>query len=419
MERANPQPAAGTSHTSEPMSPERPSTAWNHLNLGSDPARFLKQFWQKQAVVVRRAFDGAALAHAFGSPAELLALARSDALESRLIRHTDAPAGQERWTLQHGPLERLPGLRAARWTVLLQGLETAWPQAATLLNAFRFLPDARLDDLMLSIAGTGGGVGPHVDSYDVFLIQVSGLRRWRFAAPTSLAQPHRFRDAPIKLIAPFKATHDEVLGPGDMLYLPPGWAHDGVAQASPDRSVCMTASIGFRAPSANEFLGYALPRLAESLVEGSPRFSDPTRSPTVHPAQIPPDLAKTMRQWIQQWRPSTASIEQMMGEFLTEPKPHVWFEGSSSLSLAAWRRRAAREGLRLDSKTRCLYNHTHLFLNGEAFETDALELLKPLADRRALDAPECAKVLNHEACVGLLRQWTEYGWLCFGAKIAG
>ena len=221
--------------------------------LGGLSAReFLARHWQRKPLVVRGAIP------ALADPVDLralLALARRDDVESRLV----VRAGR-RWQLAHGPLARAEtaSLPARDWTLLVQGLNHVVPAAERLLARFAFVPWARLDDVMVSYAAAGGGVGPHVDSYDVFLLQGRGRRRWRISRQRDLAVVPR---APLKVLRGFKAEEEWVLEPGDMLYLPPGIVHDGVALEP-----CMTYSIGFRAPAADElgreFLGWLQERLA-------------------------------------------------------------------------------------------------------------------------------------------------------------
>ena len=208
---------------------DRPMT----LLGGLSPARFMRRHWQKQPLLVRQAVPG------FAPPldrARLFALAADEAVESRLLVRDGA-----RWKLRHGPLPRraLPPLARPGWTLLVQGVDLHVDAARTLLDRFRFLPEARLDDLMISYASDGGGVGAHVDSYDVFLLQASGRRRWQVAHQRDR---RLVPDLPLKILRTFEPAQEWVLGPGDMLYLPPGWGHDGVALGAD----CMTCSIGLR-----------------------------------------------------------------------------------------------------------------------------------------------------------------------------
>ncbi len=221
----------------------------------------------------------------------MFALAARDDVESRLIqRHAD-----DRWQLRHGPLPRraLPPLAQPGWTLLVQGLDLHVDAAHDLLSRFRFVPAARLDDLMLSYASDGGGVGPHIDSYDVFLLQVQGRRRWRIGRAPSGALSLR-DDVPLKMLARFEPAQEWLLEPGDMLYLPPGWAHDGVAVGGD----CMTASIGFRAPRADELAQALLARLADAPAEArrAPRYRDPAQPATTTPAAVPEALQRFARE---------------------------------------------------------------------------------------------------------------------------
>ena len=243
---------------------------------GLSAARFMRRHWQKRPLLVRQALPGIA---APLSRKALFALAAAQGVESRLVqRRGDA------WTLRHGPLPRraLPPLGQPGWTLLVQGLDLHVQAAHDLLSLFDFMPSARLDDLMLSYASDGGGVGPHVDSYDVFLLQVQGRRRWRVGRSSD----RRFVDGlPLKILRRFEPRHDWLLEPGDMLYLPPLWAHDGVAEGGD----CMTASIGFRAPARAELARELLARMSEDVEPGSNEvlYRDTGQPATDHPGEIP------------------------------------------------------------------------------------------------------------------------------------
>src|SRR5688572_9483880 len=205
------------------------------LLAGLTPQQFMLKHWQRRPLVVRQAMPTPV---APLSRAELFALAARDDVESRLVQNSG-----RRWSVAHGPFSRstLPRLRDRGWTLLVQGVDLHHDGAHALLRQFRFVPDARLDDVMISWASDGGGVGPHVDSYDVFLLQASGERRWRIARRFDPALDER---APLKILRRFEPEQELVLSPGDLLYLPPNWAHEGVAMGGD----CMTCSIGMRAP---------------------------------------------------------------------------------------------------------------------------------------------------------------------------
>ena len=209
-----------------------------HLPLtllgGLSPADFMRRYWQRKPLLIRQAIPG------FKPPLNIAALkklARRDDVESRLIWREDGA-----WQMEQGPFARLPKAAEPDWTLLVQSVDLHSDAASALLQQFRFIPDARLDDIMISVASDGGGVGPHFDSYDVFLLQAAGRRRWRYGRQQDLSlQP----GLPLKILSQFTPEHDVVLEPGDMLYLPPHAAHDGIAVGDD----CMTISIGFRAPT--------------------------------------------------------------------------------------------------------------------------------------------------------------------------
>ena len=248
--------------------------------LGMPAATFLRDYWQKRPLLIRNAFPG------FISPIEpgdLAGLACEEAALSRLITHDrDADA----WTVRHGPFDEaeFPGMPDHDWTLLVQDVDKWDADIAALLDAFDFLPRWRIDDVMVSFAAPGGSVGAHVDQYDVFLLQAHGHRRWAIDASQALggdAPPLDFRDdVELKLLREFGATHEWVLGPGDMLYLPPGVPHHGVAE-----DACLTFSVGMRAPSAAELLGDFVDTLAAGADEAL-RYRDPDLKPPRDPSEI-------------------------------------------------------------------------------------------------------------------------------------
>jgi 50S ribosomal protein L16 3-hydroxylase len=359
---------------------------------------FMRRHWQRAPLLARGAFPG------FASPIEpaaLFGLAARDDVEARLVARDGG-----RWTLRHGPFERLPSRRRPDWTLLVQGTDLHDDAMHALMSRFRFVPDARVDDLMVSFATDGGGVGPHVDQYDVFLLQARGTRRWRIAPP---GDPTLVPGVPLKLLARFEPTEEWVLEPGDMLYLPPGWGHDGVAVGE-----CMTFSIGFRAPSRLEFLSAFLAAAADAPGGPDPRFGDRGRRAGAHPGALPDDLARRLHDWAVGWRPSVAEVERFVGCWLTEPKATVWFEGPErGLDPARFARAAARDGLRLDRRSRMAWRGAGVFANGEAVEAPApaRRWLRRLADRRALTAAECSRALADDGLAAILQGWYDAGWL--------
>ena len=361
---------------------------------GLSPARFMRRHWQKRPLLVRAALPGVRPPL---SRASLFALAAEEAVESRLVAHAggDAASG---WSLRRGPIPRraLPPVGRRGWTLLVQGLDLHVPAARELLSAFRFVPEARLDDLMLSWASDGGGVGPHVDSYDVFLLQVQGRRRWRVGP---VGDPTPRPGLPLRILARFEPTEEWLLEPGDMLYLPPGWGHDGTAEGE-----CMTASIGFRAPARGELVRELLARRVDGEDEASPvLYRDPAQPATAEPGRIPEALQRFAEDAVARALRDRDALHVALGEALTEPKPQVWFEPGAAQALDG--------GVRLDARTRMMYDARHVYVNGESWRAGGRDarLMRRLADARRLDAADVARA--SAAARELLLQWAEDGWL--------
>lgn len=387
---------------------------------GLSPAQFMRRYWQKKPLLVRQAIPGF---QPFLSRIALCRLAAREAVESRLIVHQG-----KGWRMKQGPFgaRSLPPLSQDAWTLLVQGVDLHEAQAHALLQQFRFAPDARLDDLMISFATTGGGVGPHFDSYDVFLLQASGRRRWRIGRQKDLSlQP----GVPLKILQNFEPEAEFLLEAGDMLYLPPGYAHDGVAEAAlrsdGKAADCMTYSIGFRVPGRNELAAQLLHRLAEFSEDeaqtptgpGSGRavllprmYRDPGQRATATPAALPEGLTVFARQVVLDALKDPLALGCALGECMTEPKPTVWFEEPRR----AWDPDAAKAGqtcIHLDARTRMMYDADHVFVNGESYRakgTDAA-FMRRLADQRSLSGREVRKASS--SAIALLGDWHDAGWL--------
>jgi 50S ribosomal protein L16 3-hydroxylase len=358
---------------------------------------FLSQFWQRKPLLVRQAignFKGAVQAP------ELLALATREGVESRLVERRRGA-----WRVREGPFSRseLARLPRSDWTLLVQGLNLELAAADALLRLFRFLPHARLDDVMVSYAVTGGGVGPHFDSYDVFLLQGPGRRRW------GVAQRHdaELVPGPLKILRRFEAEHEWLLEPGDMLYLPPGWAHDGVALEP-----CFTYSIGFRAPSrgeiAREFLAFLQERVA---LDGL--YADRGARPARHAAAIPEKMVRHAVEAAGRIRWRQRDVVLFLGEYLSAPKQHVVFSRPRRpFAPGPFASRCRRLGLRLDARTRMLFRGGDFFINGErvAAPARARAPLSRLADERALPPRDRLP----RAVLRLLHDWYVAGWLRIG-----
>ena len=358
---------------------------------GLTPAQFMRRYWQKKPLLVRQAIAQ------FQAPvlrSDLFALAAQEGVESRLVQLLKGV-----WKLRHGPFSRraLPALQQPGWTLLVQGVDLHHEAVHALMQQFRFVPEARLDDLMISYATDGGGVGPHFDSYDVFLLQAHGRRRWRIGRQKDLALRD---DIPLKVLARFEPEEEFVLEPGDMLYLPPRYAHDGIAEGE-----CMTYSIGFRAPARAELAQELLVRLAEDAAEGDAQpvlYRDAGQPAVAQPAAIPEGMADFARQALAKALAEPLVLERALGEYLTEPKASVWFEPGEP--------RVMLEGVRLDRKSRMMYDTHHVFINGESYRAAGRDvtLMRRLADQRALTARELARASDD--ALALLSSWCDAGW---------
>lgn len=373
---------------------------------GLSPAQFMRKHWQKKPLLIRQALPGVLPPI---DRASLFDLAAQEDVESRLIVHQPVVAregGQgarkaaaPAWQLKHGPLPRrsLPPLKQPGWTLLVQGLDLHVPAAYELLQRFRFVPDARLDDVMISYATDGGGVGPHYDSYDVFLLQVHGTRRWRIGP---LRDDRLEGGVPLKILSHFEPEQEHVLAPGDMLYLPPRWAHDGIAQGE-----CMTCSVGFRVPDATELAKEVLVRWIEGMEDAPKRrlYQDPKQGAVQAPGLIPDALQSFTTDAISRLLKDREGMASALGEILTEPKPRVWFEAGAPLPEGV--------GVQLDPRTRMLYDEQRIFANGESWLAAGKDArhLRQLADHRRLSAKALGQVSADVR--ELLDQWAEDGWL--------
>jgi len=379
-----------------------PPRSGAHAPLGGlSPGAFLRRHWQKRARLVRRAMPG------FTGPFsrdDLFALACRDDVESRLVVRSGA-----RWSADHGPFTQraLCSLPSRAWTLLVQGTNLVDARADALMRRFAFVPYARLDDLMVSYAAPGGGVGPHVDSYDVFLLQGFGRRRWRWGAQRDLAF---VPDLPLRILARFAPAHDEVLEPGDMLYLPPQAAHDGVAV-----DACTTYSIGFRAALAQEMAEAFLTYLADTVALAG-RYADPDLAATRTPARIPAAMQARVAHTLARMPIARVGVDAFLGAWLTEPKAHVFFDPPARIPpLGAFAKALARRGARLDLRTQALYDARAVYANGERLVVApaARAAIRRLADRREV-TPREASALPPEA-VALLHDWYRHGWLHLGS----
>ncbi|MBI3223003.1 MAG: cupin domain-containing protein [Nitrosomonadales bacterium] len=354
---------------------------------------FLHEYWQKKPLLIRRAlpeFSG------LMAPQQLIALACADEAQARLVTQQRGS-----FDLQHGPFEPEDFERKGKWTVLVQGVNHHLPEAAELLRNFSFIPHARLDDLMVSYAPKGGGVGPHFDSYDVFLLQGLGHRRWQISTQ---ADRELIEDAPLRILRDFRVEQEWVLEAGDMLYLPPHCAHNGIAEDD-----CMTYSIGFRTPAyqelAEQFLVYLQDR-----IELPGMYADPDLRSQAHPAEISAAMLRQVGEVIKQIRWDKEDIANFLGCYLSEPKPHIFFDvPERPMSRTKFAQTLGKKGVQLDLKSQMLCHDGWIFINGEASEVgrDAYRVLRGLADERVLrDVRDCPG-----EALELLYQWYLDGYI--------
>ena len=412
------------------------------------PAEFMSKYWQKKPLLIRGAIAGI---KPFLSRDELFAMAEQEDVESRLIVETvTKPAAKAasksskkapvQWAMANGPIypDVLPALKTPNWTLLVQGVDLHNQAAYELKNQFRFAPDARLDDLMISFATDGGGVGPHFDSYDVFLLQAEGKRRWKIGKQKDLTLQ---KDVPLKILANFAPEQEFVLEAGDMLYLPPMYAHEGVAVGE-----CMTYSIGFRAPAELELARELLQRFADDTLEDEEEvedekgeedgenddkngalageyianvaiknvakklYKDPKQAAVEAPAQIPAALLDFAKQAVEKALSDPDALARNLGEYLTEPKANVWFdepEPDSEEDIILTR----QNRVDLHPRSQMLFDARHIFLNGESWRAAGADakLMQKLANQRFLEPKDLNKA--SDGAMALLQEWADAGWL--------
>ncbi len=275
-----------------------------------DPALFLRDHWQRQPLLIRQAFTDWSNPLA---PDELAGLACEEEIESRLI--TQSPKTQ-RFKLENGPFpeSRFGKLTKSHWTLLVQAVDLWVPEVAALIEPFRFIPDWRIDDVMVSYAADRGGVGPHFDQYDVFLIQGLGKRRWCVGPVCDRATP-LVEHPQLRLIPEFEATQEWLLEPGDILYVPARLAHWGIAEGSD----CMTYSVGFRAPSRADLIGHWCDQVLSTL-DDDDRYRDGTLDPNANPGEIDADALARLQRMVLEKLGDTESFARWFGGWITERK---------------------------------------------------------------------------------------------------
>ncbi len=367
----------------------------NTLLGGLTPQQFLRDYWQKKPLLIRQAVPGF---KGLLNPQQLIELACDEDAQARIVTQQ-----RGKFSLRHSPFaaEDFDSFGKAKWSVLVQGVNHFLPQATELIKQFNFIPHARLDDLMVSYAPKGGGVGPHFDAYDVFLLQGLGHRRWQISTQKDQTL---IEGAPLRILKDFRVEQEWVLEAGDMLYLPPHCAHNGIAEDD-----CMTYSIGFRTPAyqelAEQFLVYLQDRIC---VEGM--YADPDLKLQKHPSEIGSDMLQQVAGAIRQVKWDDEDVANFLGCYLSEPKPHIFFDAPAKpLSEARFVQALQKSGVTLDMKTQMQCYGSTVFINGDAHPVSkaVYRSLRELADTRELAASDQLP----QAVITLLYEWYLDGYL--------
>lgn len=376
---------------------------------------FLRDYWQKKPVLIRNAWPGF---EPLLAADELAGLSLEQEIESRLIIEDGIPGDQDSgpWQLKRGPFteEDFRSLPEDKWTLLIQGVDQWIPEAAELLEHFRFIPSWRIDDLMISYAVDGGNVGPHYDQYDVFLLQAEGQREWSIGQMCGEHSPF-IKGPQIRVLETFSETDSWVLNPGDMLYLPPQLAHHGVA-----RGECMTYSIGFRAPSAVELAQATLDEILVSADEDQ-RYQDADLQPNSSPGRIDQAAAQRLRQTVTRILADDASCQRILGKLMTEAKyPEHQPEASEVPSWAELQTQLTTANrVRKSEFARFAYSNCEddsgreqceIFYQGQSAilpESD-LSLIEHLCNNRHYEPQQLCQLATSDSARALLQQlWSE------------
>lgn len=377
---------------------------------GLTPSEFLRDYWQKKPLVIRQAFPG------FQCPVsadELAGLACEEGVESRIVIEND---NGKPWQLHNGPFsaDRFSTLPEQNWTLLVQGLDHWVPDIADLLEHFRFIPNWRLDDIMASFAPTGGSVGPHYDQYDVFLLQAQGHRRWTFGGHCDQTSP-RVEGTPLRILSTWDGEETVTLAPGDMLYLPPGIGHHGIAEDD-----CITLSVGFRAPTMDDILTGFTDFLANQS-DASDHLNDPDLQVQDNPGTIQPDVVDRLENVIREKLGNRRQLTLWFGQYSTAPKsmdivvPAEEPASEEDIAEAV----NAGEQMRWNEGSRFAYydfdDETALFVDGEQFllKGDARPLAQLLCSAAHVDMAALARHIKDEALLGLLTTLYNQGSVYF------
>ncbi|MCW8884586.1 MAG: cupin domain-containing protein [Motiliproteus sp.] len=381
-------------------------------HLGDMPVEtFIAEYWHKKPLLIRNAIGNAEWPL---SADELAGLACEEGVESRLLVETPATGD---WQLSHGPFEesRFSQLPAEHWTLLVQAVDHWLPEAADFVEQFRFIPSWRLDDLMISYAAKGGGVGPHYDNYDVFLIQAEGQRRWEIGGFYD-EDAEFLPGKPVRILKQWQPQQTWILNPGDVLYLPPRIGHNGVAETDD----CITYSVGYRAPQCGDMLMH-FASFCAAQIKDEERYADPDLSLRLSSGEICHSDLERVQSLLRHWMEDGDAVNQWFGELVTEAKydeqpaePEYEVDSSQLVELL-------QQGgeLRRSEGVRYAYSDCgsslQLYVNGESFDcsADLRELLAMLSDHNQYSAQSLLPWQQHPEGLELLCTLVARGWLYF------
>ncbi len=367
--------------------------------LDLDWNEFLQRYWQKRPVIIKRAFSGFIDPL---SPDELAGLAMENEVDSRLVSHDDG-----RWQVSHGPFESFDHLGETNWSLLVQAVDHWHEPSAALLRPFRRLPDWRIDDLMISFSVPGGGVGSHFDQYDVFIIQGAGRRHWRVGDKTPLKQHSPHPD--LLQVEPFESIIDEEMEPGDVLYIPPGFPHEGYALEN-----ALNYSVGFRAPSSRELVsGFADYVLAQEL--GSYRYTDPDIQLREDPALVQPAEVAALRNMMLDLVNQPTEFNNWFGEFISQSRheldlapPEPPYQAGEIYDLLQ-----QGEVLHRAGGLRVLKVGDTCFVNGEKMVTSQHQAASVMASHHQVNSDLLGEALDDPSFLALLAALINSGYWYF------
>lgn len=371
-------------------------------NLSID--EFLRDYWQQKPVLIRNAWPNF---EPLLSAQELAGLSLEDDIESRLIleQGQDGP-----WEIRKGPFSETDyrSLPKSHWTLLIQAIDHWVPEAAELLEHFRFIPSWRIDDLMISYAVDGGSVGPHYDQYDVFLLQAEGQREWRIGQHCDSNSPI-IGNTRLRILSEFEETERWVLNPGDMLYLPPQLAHYGIAQGE-----CMTYSIGFRAPSVSQLLETSLDVVLPTLTENQ-RYCDAGIQPALSASRIDQQATERLANLLTSELQKPEVLAKILGQLMTEPKySELLPEAENEITWDEWLDTVEGESLLRHEHARFAYftddNQCLFFNHGECtvLPKPCTQLVATLGDYRQYSIDQLQHLaLDDQGKNLLLQLWAQ------------